>query len=115
MKFGQSKTVEEVHKQMNFITKKTMTNEDINFDLIFDEDLAQNRYPLGFVSAREQLTKGGHCSLAAKTVTPEMFEALKDKTTSNGWTLARAINTGALNLKSFVGCHAGDLESYEVF
>jgi hypothetical protein len=44
-----------------------------------------------------------------------MFEALKDKTTSNGWTLARAINTGALNLKSFVGCHAGDLESYQVF
>jgi hypothetical protein len=40
MSFVQSKIVEEVHKQMNFITKKTMTNEDINFDLIFDEDLA---------------------------------------------------------------------------
>jgi len=30
---------------MHFVTKKTMTKEDINFDLIFDEDLAENRYP----------------------------------------------------------------------
>lgn len=83
--------------------------------MIFDEDLAENKYPASFVAARESLAKGEHCSLAAKAVTPEMFEKLKNKATGNGWTLARAINTSAMNPKSFVGCHAGDLESYTVF
>lgn len=48
-------------------------------------------------------------------MTPELFEKLKEKATSNGWTLARAVNTSAMNPKSFVGCHAGDLESLTVF
>ena len=42
----------EVNKKMAYITKKTMTNQDINFDLIFDEDLAENKYPASFVTAR---------------------------------------------------------------
>jgi hypothetical protein len=32
-----------------------------------------------------------------------------------GWTIARAINTGVMYPSSFVGCHAGDHESYTVF
>jgi len=49
-------------------------------------------------------------------MTPELFDKLKDiKTKQAGWTIARAINTGTLYPSSFVGCHAGDVESYEVF
>jgi creatine kinase len=35
--------------------------------------------------------------------------------TPSGWTIARAINTGTCYPTSFVGCHAGDLESYDLF
>ena len=31
------------------------------------------------------------------------------------WTMARAINSGLLYPSSFVGCHAGDRESYDDF
>ncbi len=52
----------------------------------------------------------------AKAVTRELFEKLKDhKTATAGWTLARAINTGVMYPTSFVGCHAGDKESYTDF
>ena len=85
-----------------------MTNEDINFDLIMDEDLAVNQYPKSILKQRAS----GKCSLASKTVSPDLWNKLKDKKTKNGWTLARAINTSAMNPTSFVGCHAGDLESY---
>lgn len=51
----------------------------------------------------------------AKNINRELFEKLKDHKTPNGWTLARAINTGTLNPDSFIGCHAGDLESYHDF
>jgi creatine kinase len=50
----------------------------------------------------------------AKNVTKELFEKLKDVKSPSGWTLARAINTGTLYETSFTGCHAGDLESYEL-
>jgi hypothetical protein len=47
---------------------------------------------------------------------PELFNKLKGITTKQAnWTIARAINTGTLYPSSFVGCHAGDVESYEVF
>lgn len=52
----------------------------------------------------------------AKLVSPELFEKYKGvKTASAGWTLARAINTGVCYPTSFVGCHAGDKESYKEF
>lgn len=98
-----------------YVTMATMTTEDPFFDLIMDEDLAVNKYPKSFIEAREAGAKGGHCCLAAKVVSPEVFEKLKDLKTPNGWNLARAINTGAMNPKSFVGCHAGDIESYSMF
>jgi len=44
-----------------------------------------------------------------------VFDHLKDKQTANGFTIARAVNTGVLNIKSSVGCHAGDEESYSLF
>ncbi len=54
-------------------------------------------------------------SLLSKYLTPEVFEALKDKKTSNGFTLQQAINSGVVNLDSGIGVYAGDKESYTVF
>jgi len=52
----------------------------------------------------------------AQAMTKEKFEALKDhKTSSGGWTISRAINSGTCHPSSFVGCHAGDRESYTDF
>ncbi len=54
-------------------------------------------------------------SLLAKYLTPEIFEKLKDKVTSNGFTLQQAINSGVQNPDSGIGVYAGDEESYEIF
>lgn len=54
-------------------------------------------------------------SLLCKYLTPEVFEALKNKKTSNGFTLEQAINSGVENLDSGIGVYAGDQESYTVF
>ena len=52
----------------------------------------------------------------AQTMTQEIFENYKDKKTkAAGWTIARAINTGTCYSSSFVGCHAGDLESCHLY
>lgn len=75
-------------------------------------DLEKNQWP----AALDHIKKSeGHQSLMAKTLTKEKFDELKDAKTPSGWTLARAINTGTMYPTSFVGCHAGDLESFEVF
>ncbi len=54
-------------------------------------------------------------SMLCKHLSPEVFEALKDKKTANGFTLEQAINSGVLNLDSGIGVYAGDAESYELF
>jgi len=54
-------------------------------------------------------------SLLCKYLTPEIFEQLKDKRTSNGFTLEQAINSGVQNPDSSIGVYAGDKESYTVF
>uniref|UniRef100_A0A7S3D8H5 Arginine kinase n=1 Tax=Palpitomonas bilix TaxID=652834 RepID=A0A7S3D8H5_9EUKA len=93
-----------------------MTAEhDINFDLIMDDDLAQNKWPTALAVAQAKGSEGAHVSLMGQAVTKEIWEKNKNKRTPNGWTFARAINTGVMNPDSFVGCHAGDLESYSVF
>ncbi|RLB67414.1 MAG: arginine kinase [Deltaproteobacteria bacterium] len=83
------------------------------FDLIMDEDLEKNQWP-SKIDEHKQSTK--HVSLMAQAMTKEKFESLKNhKTASANWTIARAINTGTCYPSSFVGCHAGDLESYKDF
>ena len=75
-------------------------------DVKLDPNLAQNIYP--------DITGGQ--SLMAKYLTKEVFEKLKDKKTSTGFTIARAVNSGVLNKeKSLIGCHAGDADSYVTF
>ena len=86
---------------------------DPYFDLILDDDLARNEWPKKLT---EYQASGDKLSLMAQAMTPEIFEKYKDKKTeSAGWTIARAINTGTCYSTSFVGCHAGDLESYHLF
>jgi protein-arginine kinase len=79
-----------------------------------EESLAKNKYPAYKIKAA---LAAPHTSLAAKFCTPEIWEKYKD-TKSTGpakWTLARAINSGISHPESFVGCHAGDRESYDDF
>nr|ABH10974.1 arginine kinase [Suberites ficus] len=86
---------------------------DPYFDLIIDEDLKKNQWPQKLIASQKE---GGNMSLMCQTMTKEMFEKLKGlKTSSGGWTVARAMNTGTLYPTSFVGCHAGDLESYSLY
>jgi len=54
-------------------------------------------------------------SLLSKYLTPEIFEALKEKRTANGFTLSQAINSGVENSDSGIGVYAGDEESYRLF
>jgi len=57
-----------------------------------------------------------HCkSLLCKYLTPEVFEQLKEKRTSNGVTLETVIRSGIENPDSSMGVYAGDKESYRVF
>ncbi|WP_324172531.1 phosphagen kinase [Sulfurimonas sp.] len=57
----------------------------------------------------------GSKSLLAKYLSKEVFEELKDKVTSNGFTLTQVINSGVQNPDSGIGAYVGDEESYEVF
>ena len=83
------------------------------YDLLMDEDLAKNQWPEKIDQFRKDKT---HVSLMAQVMTKEKFDAMKNhKTKTAGWTIARAINTGTCYPSSFVGCHAGDRESYTDF
>lgn len=97
-----------------YVTQSTAgPDTDPYFDLILNDDLAANCWPKKLT---EYKNEGGKLSLMAQTMTPEIFEKYKDlKTKSAGWTIARAINTGTCYPTSFVGCHAGDLESYHLY
>ena len=100
--------------QSTYITQSTAGPDvDPYFDLILDDDLAQNKWSKRLTEYKKA---GGKQSLMTQAMTPEIFEKYKDlKTKSAGWTIARAINTGTCYVSSFVGCHAGDLESYHLF
>lgn len=97
-----------------YVTQSTAGPEvDPYFDLIMDDDLARNVWPKKLT---EYKNEGGKLSLMAKAMSPEIFEEYKDKKTkSANWTIARSINTGTCYSTSFVGCHAGDLESYSLY
>jgi creatine kinase len=60
-----------------------------------------------------------HNNLMAKHLSPKLYEKLQSKTTSSGFTLDQAIQTGVDNpghpFISTVGIVAGDEESYQTF
>jgi len=53
--------------------------------------------------------------MLCKHLTLEVFETLKDKKTSNGFTLDQVIHSGLKNIDSGIGVYAGDKESYTTF
>ncbi|MCP4409309.1 MAG: arginine kinase [Gammaproteobacteria bacterium] len=87
---------------------------DPDYDFKYEEALANNEYPSEKMNAARA---ADHTSLTAQVCTPELWDKLKDRKSSGPakWTLARAINTGVMHPDSFVGCHAGDRESYDDF
>lgn len=89
------------------------TTPDPYYDLIMDASLARNEWPEKLDGYRAD---PNHASLMAQVMTKEIFDGLKlHRTSLAGWTIARAINTGTCHPSSFVGCHAGDLQSYSDF
>jgi len=56
-----------------------------------------------------------HKSLMAKYLTKELYEELKDKKTSNGFTIDDVVRSGVENPDSGIGAYAGDIESYTLF
>eukprot|EP00604_Paraphysomonas_vestita_P001861 CAMPEP_0174821358 /NCGR_PEP_ID=MMETSP1107-20130205/7062_1 /TAXON_ID=36770 /ORGANISM="Paraphysomonas vestita, Strain GFlagA" /LENGTH=445 /DNA_ID=CAMNT_0016038287 /DNA_START=96 /DNA_END=1433 /DNA_ORIENTATION=- len=87
-------------------------------DRIMDAHLANNQYPKDKIdSYKKSFNEGGHCSLMARFITEEMFNRYKDVVSpGNGrWTIARAINTGVMFPRAYMGIHAGDTESYDTF
>jgi len=56
-----------------------------------------------------------HKSLMAKYLTKELYEELKDKKTSNGFTIDDVVKSGVENPDSGIGAYAGDAESYTLF
>jgi len=87
---------------------------DPDYDLKLEESLAEKKYPAEKMAAARAAE---HTSLCAQVCTPEVWDKYKDVVSSGPakWTLARAINTGVMYPDSFVGCHAGDRESYDDF
>ena len=87
---------------------------DLDFDLVMNPSLAKNEYPTAELEAARA---ADHTSLSSQFCTPEIWEQYKDKISTGPakWTLARAINSGTCYPSSFVGCHAGDKESYDDF
>ncbi len=87
---------------------------DQDYALVMDSNLAANRYPKQKMDAARAAS---HTSLMAQVCTEPIWQRYKNKVSSGPakWTLARAINTGVRYPESFVGCHAGDKESYDDF
>lgn len=84
------------------------------FDLIMNEMLAKNEFP---TETYKEIMAADHQPMCVKHCNEELFNKLKDKKSSGKaeWTMARTINSGIQNPTSFVGCHVGDMESYDDF
>jgi creatine kinase/arginine kinase len=54
-------------------------------------------------------------SLVKEHLTPAIFNDLKEKRTTNNFTLEQAIRSGIQNPDSSIGIYAGDAESYQLF
>lgn len=83
-----------------------------------DTHLARNEYPAAKLAAfKAEADAGRHCSLMARFMDEAMFDRYKNMDSGGNakWTIARAINTGVMFPRAYMGIHAGDAESYETF
>jgi len=67
------------------------------------------------MQTESQAEKATKQSLLDKYLTPELYESLRGKATSNGVTIDDVIRSGRENPDSSVGVYAGDEECYELF
>uniref|UniRef100_A0A7S3Y537 Phosphagen kinase C-terminal domain-containing protein n=1 Tax=Heterosigma akashiwo TaxID=2829 RepID=A0A7S3Y537_HETAK len=109
---GFNKAVDEVAKPEQD-AEEPKKKVDPYFDLILNEKIARNEYPKEELDA----ARAADPCLAAQVCTEEVWNKYKDLKSSGPakWTLARAINSGVMYPSSFVGCHAGDFESWDDF
>ena len=54
-------------------------------------------------------------SLTSKYLSETIFNQLNERSTSSGFTLAHAVNSGMINPDSAMGIYAGDAECYKTF
>lgn len=83
-----------------------------------DANLYRNEFPKEKLDKfKNEHANGRHCSLMAQYMTEEMFARYKDIESGGPghWTISRAINTGTMFPKAYMGIHAGDAESYDKF
>jgi len=92
-------------------------SKDPLFDLIIQDELKQNKYPKSVADYHKNPGAFGHVPLCVKYCTPEVWEKYKNKKSTGKakWTMKRTINSGVMYPESFVGCHVGDMESYDDF
>lgn len=64
---------------------------------------------------KDQLFPDNSHSLVKKYLSKTLYDKLKNKKTTSGYTLNYAIRSGILNPDSDIGIYAGDAESYETF
>ncbi|XP_064111449.1 arginine kinase-like [Macrobrachium nipponense] len=83
-----------------------------------DEVEGSEQDPAATISLEEEYEKFSNTessSLLKKHLTPEIFDAIKDRTTSLGATLYDCIKSGLANPDSKIGLYAPDVESYACF
>jgi creatine kinase len=82
----------------------------------YDEADAKNSNDFKYVKFDEvpKFTEN-HKSIMSKTLTPELFEKLKDVKSSKGYTLSNVIMTGTVTPHLGVGATAGDEECWELY
>ncbi|XP_064105354.1 uncharacterized protein LOC135214834 isoform X8 [Macrobrachium nipponense] len=83
-----------------------------------NEEEGSEQDPAATISLDEEYEKFSNTessSLLKKHLTPEIFDAIKDRTTSLGATLYDCIKSGFANPDSHIGLYAPDAESYACF
>ena len=102
------------------INKKARTSDEahpyLEFGGSFNECDRKNTSDFKYISYSEQPAfTSMHKSLMSKTLTPELFERLKDVKSSKGYTLSNVIQTGVVTPHLGVGATAGDEECWDLF
>jgi len=64
---------------------------------------------------KDQLFPDNSHSLVKKYLSKTLYDKLKNRKTTSGYTLNHAIRSGIINPDSDIGIYAGDAESYETF
>jgi creatine kinase len=98
--------------------KKAASQVDPFREVILIPALAKNEYPKELLNGlKQRFAEGDHMCQMVQHVTAEIFDSNKEKVSGGpgNWTVARAINSGCTHPTCMMGCHVGDVESYDTF